>query len=181
MTKRPVDKLLFDFSILRNFRKRKNWTIQDVCNKTGISPAVISKLERNQTSAELETIYRLSRAFDLSAQELIGLAETRLAQKIKAKKYCSNEFSFSKIQYGNIKSFYGFAPKGAETSKPEIHHNEYEVCWVLKGKLRLLINNEEHILLSGDAIQFDAILEHSYKALSDIELILSHLQKNQRF
>ena len=52
--------MLYDFSILRSLRKRSNLTIADVSDKSGVSPAVISKLERNQTSAELETLFRIA-------------------------------------------------------------------------------------------------------------------------
>lgn len=171
----------FDFSVLRDLRKRADLTINDVSQRSGVSPAVISKLERNQTSAELETVYRLARTFDLSAQDLIGMAETRLAQRIEAETYESNGFSFESVTYGNFKCLLGKAKQGAKTSKPEIHKNDYEICWVLKGTLELIINDERQELSAGEAVQFDAILEHTYAALTDVELVISHLQKNQRF
>ncbi|RKX92599.1 MAG: hypothetical protein DRZ90_13690, partial [Spirochaetes bacterium] len=39
--------VFYDFSILRNLRKRSGFTIADVSEKSGVSQAVISKLERN--------------------------------------------------------------------------------------------------------------------------------------
>ena len=44
---------MYDFSFLRQLRKRDDLTIGAVSARSGISAAVISKLERNQTRAEL--------------------------------------------------------------------------------------------------------------------------------
>ncbi len=181
MENKATDVPRFDFTVLRDLRKRNGLTISDVSQSSGVSTAVISKLERNQTSAELETIYKLARAFDLSAQDLIGLAETQFAHKITADKYSSNNFNFKTITYGNLKCFSGTATKGAKTAKPEIHQNDYEVCWVVKGAIKLTVGSEEHELKSGEAIQFDAILEHSYEAMANCEIIIIHIVKDQRF
>ena len=54
---------MFDFSVLRELRKREGLTIEATSKRSGVSPAVISKLERNQTRAELETLFRISRVF----------------------------------------------------------------------------------------------------------------------
>ena len=34
---------------------------------------------------------------------------------------------------------------------------------------------------AGEAIQFDALLEHRYKALEDTRLLIAHIQKGKRF
>ncbi len=74
------DSEMYNFSVLRDLRKRAGMTIADLSERTGISPAVISKLERNQTTAELKTLFRLSRAFGLTASEMLALVESRTAQ-----------------------------------------------------------------------------------------------------
>ena len=38
----------YDFSILRSLRKTQAYTIADVAENSGISTAVISRIERNQ-------------------------------------------------------------------------------------------------------------------------------------
>ena len=65
----------FDFGILRLLRKRAGLSIGEASERSGVSPAVISRLERNQTTAELETVWKLARLFDLTAAELLDLAE----------------------------------------------------------------------------------------------------------
>ncbi len=173
--------LIFDFSILRELRKRENLTIGEVSGRSGVSIAVISKLERNQTRAELETLFRLSRVFGLNAADLINLAESQTAHRASAEEYESGAFGFRRIRYGNLTCFHGKARKGATVSRPEIHQDDYELCWVLDGSVRIRLPHEQHDLAGGQAIQFDAILEHTYEATKDCVVVIVHLPKPKRF
>jgi transcriptional regulator with XRE-family HTH domain len=172
---------IYDFSFLRDLRRRDELTIQDVSTRSGISPAVISKLERNQTSAELETLFRLSRVFGMNATEMLALAEARTAQRATEASHVGGQFVFREIQYGNVRALFGAAPKGAKVSRPEIHRDDYEVCWVLSGRLSITLPHEQYQLKMGEAIQFDAILHHTYEALENSQILILHLRKGKRF
>lgn len=171
----------FDFTIVRELRKRAGLTLADVSEHSGISTSVLSKLERNQSTAELDTLFRLSRVFDLNTTDLISLAESRTAQKSQAQPYQSGDFNFQRIQYNNLKAFKASAPKGASVNRPEIHADNYEICWVLKGKLLIQLPKERHELSSGESLQFDGALDHTYDALEDIDFMIIHLNKANRF
>ena len=43
-----VKQRTYDFSILRNLRKAQGFTMMDIARSSGISTAVISRIERNQ-------------------------------------------------------------------------------------------------------------------------------------
>lgn len=173
--------MLYDFSILRNLRKRSKLTIADVSEKSGVSPAVISKLERNQTGAELETIFRLARVFDLSAADLIALAEARTGHRKEATHRDIHGFSFDQVKYSNILCLYGTAGTGEELSRPEVHEDDYEVCWVLDGEVEITLPGEIHRLKAGESLQFDAIIEHAYRVIKDCRLMILHITKPRRF
>lgn len=172
---------MYDFSILREIRKRNEMSLKKVAESSGVSIAVISKLERNQTIGELETIYKIGRVFGMNPSELLALAENRSAQKRKSQQHKSGDFKFNEIRYGNIRCLYGQGKAGSKVSDPKIHQDDYEVCWVLNGKLLFHLPHEQNELVSGDAIQFDALLEHTYEALEDTEFIIIHLRKGKRF
>jgi transcriptional regulator with XRE-family HTH domain len=171
----------FDFTIVRDLRKREGLTLADVSERTGISPSVISKLERNQTAAELDTLFRISRVFGLTTTDLIALAESRTAQRAVAKDYPSGKFRFRRITYGNLSAFHATAPQGAAVTRPDVHADDFEVCWVLKGHLRIQLPKERHELKGGESLQFDGALVHTYEAISDSEFIIIHLTKGKRF
>ncbi len=176
-----VKENICDFGILRELRKRENMSILTLSERSGVSASVISKLERNQTSAEMETLYRLARVFGMTLTDLISLAENRMSHFLKAEEYRSGDFHFTRVSYANLRAMHADARKGAELSTPELHRDDYELCWVLKGGLRIRLPHETHNLGPGMSIQFDALLPHTYKALADTELFIIHLHKEKRF
>jgi quercetin dioxygenase-like cupin family protein len=172
---------IYDFSIIRELRKREGLNIADLSEKSGVSTSVISKLERNQCVAELETIFRLARVFGLTASDLISLAENRTAHQVTATSHAANGFNFITVAYGNLRCQKGTAAAGAKLSRPHVHRDDYELCWVTKGRLMFYLPNEKYELGAGDSIQFDALLEHTYEAVEDCEIILVHMRKDKRF
>lgn len=171
----------FDFSIVRDLRKRAGMTLADVSERSGLSPSVISKLERNQTSAELDTLFRLSRVFDLNTTDLISLAESRTAERRGGTAYQSGDFSFRRVSYNNVRAFRGSAPEGAAVTRPDIHADNYEVCWVFAGRMLIQLPEERHELGPGDSLQFDGALDHTYEALEASDFLIIHLKKGKRF
>ncbi len=171
----------YDFSVLRTLRRRDNLTIQAVSERSGVSAAVISKLERNHSCAELDTLFRLSRVFGMNAADLLALTEARTAQKKTTATHQSEAFGFEEVAYGNVRCLLGRAPRGARLSRPEIHQDDHELCWVLQGALRIRLPAETHELRAGEALQFDAIWEHTYESLQDCQFLILHLPKAKRF
>jgi transcriptional regulator with XRE-family HTH domain len=172
---------VYDFSVVRELRKHLVLTIEDVSERSGISPAVISRLERNQSVAELDTLFRLARVFGLNAADLLALAESRTAHLKSATHHPAGGFNFEEVNYANVRCLHGSAPAGGIVSRPEIHRDDFEVCWVLNGHLRITLPSEKHDLRSGQALQFDAILPHSYEAVTDVDVLILHLTKPKRF
>jgi transcriptional regulator with XRE-family HTH domain len=172
---------MYQFSVVRDLRKRDGLTIADLSKKTGISSAVISKLERNQVAASLGTLFRLARAFGITSAELLALIESRTAQCKKETDRIVEDFHFRQIEFANSKCFYAEAPKGAKRSNPDAHRDDYETCWVLAGALKVVLPYETHILKTGDCLQFDALFEHTYEALEDCQIIIQHIHKQKRF
>lgn len=171
----------FNFEILRDIRKRADMTLSDLSERSGVSVAVISKLERNQTQAEVGTLHRIGKVFGMRAADLLSLAEAPISNKKSSVKYKSGDFAMQAIRYGNADCIFATAPEGARISKPEIHHDDHEICWVLTGKVRLDLPNESHELGEGLSVQFDAIQEHSYEAIERCEVVIVHIRKDKRY
>lgn len=170
---------MYDFSILRELRKREGLKIDDLSKKSGISPAVISKLERNQTSADLRTIYKISRALSINASDLIALAEHVTSKKKNSTEHISDGFNFRELRYDNVRLLLGSAKAGSKVSRPKVHKDDYEICWVLKGKVVFHLPSETYELNANESIQFDALLKHTYEAVEDTEMVILHLKKNR--
>jgi len=180
-TSAPAGDAVCDFSILRELRKRGSLSIAEVAERSGVSASVISKLERNRTAAELDTLYRLARVFGMTLSDLISLAEGRTAHLVAEERYRSGGFAFRRVAYGNIRCMAASAPKGARLSTPELHKDDYELLWVRKGRIAFHLPNEDHILEAGMSIQFDALISHTYEVLEECELFIAHIRKGKRF
>ena len=70
----------WDFSILRHLRKQFAWSIADLSEHSQVAASVISKLERNRSKAEIDTLYKIAQAFSMTLSDLFALAEKRTAQ-----------------------------------------------------------------------------------------------------
>ena len=175
------DNSMYDFDVLRDLRRREGLSIADVSGRSGVSAAVISKLERNQTLPGLDTLYRVGRVFGLNPSEVLQLAEKQSAHRLRAESHSANGFTFTEIRYGNVRCLKGIALAGSSLSRPEIHGDDYEVCWVLEGCIEFQLPNEVHLLRAGEALQFDAILHHSYKALEKSKFLIVQMRKDKRF
>lgn len=172
---------IYDFSVIRDLRKQNELTISDVSAKSGVSSASISKLERNQSGIELGTLSRLASVFGIKAAELLFLAEARTSQVIEAENYASNGFQFLRVSYSNMKAMIGTGSTGEVLSRPEEHRDDYEVCWVLEGKVEITVANETHEIAVGQSLQFDAVLEHTYRVIEKCKVLIVHLSKGKRF
>lgn len=171
----------FDFSPIREFRQRAGLTIGQLSAASGISSAVISKLERNQTSAELGTLHRIARVFGMNATDLLALAECRSAHRGVESEHRSGDFLFRETRGAGLRLLLGRAPAGGRVSEPRVHRDDIELCWVLEGRIRVTLPHETHELGRGDSIQFDAIQPHTYDAIDECRVLISHLRKPNRF
>ncbi len=172
--------IVYDFSVLRELRHHEGLSIADVSAQSGVSPAVISKLERNQTQANLDTLYRVARVFGMTPSDLLALTESPSAHWRVATEHTNHGIRFQEISYGNVRCLLGHAPAGSATERPQVHSDDFEICWVISGKVVFHLPHEELVLATGNAIQFDGVLDHRYEAVEESRFLLIHLQKPKR-
>ena len=94
----------------------------------------------------MDTLYRIARVFGMTLSDLISLAENQTAHLVREEKYKSGDFTFQRVTYGNVRTMHAFASRGARLSKPELHRDDYELLWVLRGILKITLPNESYEL-----------------------------------
>lgn len=162
----------YDFSVLRELRKRRKLTIAQLSELCKVSYVAISKLERSQGNPELKTLDRIAQALDLPTHNLLALAEQKRPTRAKeATCKVLQEGDCRHVDLDGTRIFYITAPKGASGIAPEFHRDDYEHCFVLDGKVRATIRGTPYTLGAGDAIQWDCIFEHNYEVLEDATFI----------
>lgn len=177
----PATDLRWDFAVLRTLRKEFKWSIADLSERSQVAASIISKLERNLSQAELDTLYKLSQAFGMSLSDLLARAEKRTVQQAVEQNYVTDQFKFKRVSYGNMRCMTASAPAGAQLCRPAIHREDSEMCWVQQGAVEITAAGKCYKLTAGMSMQFDALQEHEYKVLEDCLLIITHLRKSKRF
>jgi transcriptional regulator with XRE-family HTH domain len=164
--------MTYDFTVLRELRKRRNLTILKLSKLCGVSYVALSKLERNQGNPELKTLDRISRALGMAAHNLLALAEQRepLGASEKVCRILGKaECRF--VELDGTRLFVVKAPKGAGGDEPSFHRDDYERCFVLEGRVKIRIRGRDFQLGPGEGLIWDALTDHQYDVVEPSSFI----------
>jgi quercetin dioxygenase-like cupin family protein/DNA-binding XRE family transcriptional regulator len=160
---------------VRGYRKRKNLSLAELSAHTGLSSAMLSKIERGQLFPTLPTLLRIALVFGVGLEQFFvegeksAVAVTRSKKRIRLPDYDGNPsptYLFESLNYplhdrGFEAYLAEFAP-GLAPSDPHSHDGS-ELVYILDGRLSVSIDGDQHVLGPGDAICFDSGVEHSYR------------------
>jgi transcriptional regulator with XRE-family HTH domain len=163
----------YDFTVIRHLRKRLGLTIYGLSEKCGVSYVALSKLERNLGNPELKTLDRIARALSIETHNLLALAEHERPQIVDSETI--HDEPGQRVQRATLDGTnvsYVRAAKGAQGAAKHEHRDDYEICFVLSGKVRLNVRDSIYDVAAGQAVRFDCILEHHYEMLEDSTCII---------
>ncbi len=165
-----------DFSALgenlRAIRDSRNLNLSEVSEMTGISKAMLSKIERGESIPTITTVWKIANGLKITLNALAGAA----SQPYEIKRISEmtplvedgelfalyNIFPFSPLD--GIQVFYGVFKPGYHY-KPSmlIHENSNkEYCIVYKGEIDAVVGEKAYHLEAGCAIDFDPHEPHGY-------------------
>ena len=165
----------FDFSVIRNLRKKRGLTAEGLAKTANLTRATISKIEGGNANPTIETIEALSSVFQLSSSELIRLAEVAQCEAANTRFFKTENLEGAHIWFPNFEIYHLRA--GVDVRKeadPECHENTAEVCLVLSGKVEVTVGGQSHQLGPGMALRFKALREHHFDIIEDAEFLLIH-------
>jgi transcriptional regulator with XRE-family HTH domain len=165
-------------SKLRRLRLRKSMGLLELSRHTGLSPALLSKLERDVMHPTLPTLFRISMVFSVGLEHFFN-PEPRPVLEIVRKKdrlrfpespdaahvaYYFESLDFP-VPDRALKSYLAeFEPAGEEHSR--LHeHPGIEFLYVMSGRLELRAGEDAHELGEGDAVYFDCTVPHAYRRI----------------
>ena len=183
MLSETLAKGLGDYAIgdkLRALRLKKKMGLVELGRHTGLSAAMLSKVERGKLFPTLPTLLRIALVFSVGLEYFFSddqkrhvLAIVRRAQRKRFPEWPDRRdisFYFESLDFAAVErklnAYYAeFQP--LQPGKARLHHHAgVEFLSVLRGKLELHIGTEDHVLESGDSIYFDSSLPHSYRRIS---------------
>ena len=161
---------------LRTLRLKKKMGLVELGQHTGLSPAMLSKIERGRLFPTLPTLLRIALVFGVGLEfffagarekPVVAIARkrerVRLPERPQAR---DNAFHFESLDYAAVErrfnAYYAeFLPVAPDKRQPHAHSGA-EFIYVLKGTLSVHIGIDEHALGQGDSIYFDSSIPHSY-------------------
>lgn len=165
---------------IRTLRLRKSMGLVELGNHTGLSPAMLSKLERGKLFPTLPTLLRIALVFGVGLEHFFNDERKRHVVSIVRKKerlrfpenpgggpvaYYFESLDF-KTTERKLNAFYAEFEEVPAEKVRQHHHPGIEVLYAITGRLELTIASDAFQLAAGDAIYFDASVRHGYRRIS---------------
>ena len=147
-------------SRLHSTRTRQGVTLEAVSKATGISKSTLSRLENGQRRPTLELLLLLSRLYRVALDDLVGapdFGDPRI--RLKPQRVEGRTVIPLTRTPGGLQAWKIVIP----TSKvePQLRsHEGYEWLYVLSGRMRLLLGDQELVLTPGEVVDFDTAVPH---------------------
>jgi len=145
---------------LRAVRVRQDLTLVDVSTTTGISRSTLSRLETGQRRPTLELLLTLSHAYRVPLDHLVAAPEQgdhRL--RLRPRRVKGRTVIPLTRQPGAMQAWKIVVPTGQ--TEPQLRsHEGSEWLFVLSGRLRLLLGEEDPVLRPGEVVSFDTATAH---------------------
>ena len=165
---------------IRALRLKKQMGLVELGQHTGLSPALLSKIERGRLFPTLPTLLRIALVFSVGldhffagARDTPVVAVTRKDQRVPLPDQPDARdvmFRFESLDYPaterRLNAYYAeFLPVPVDRLRPH-QHPGVEFIYTLQGSLAVHLGDVEHVLAAGDAMYFDASVPHAYRRRS---------------
>jgi len=180
MLSKTLEEGLSKYSIgekLRALRLRKKLGLVDLAKHTGLSAALLSKIENAKLFPTLPTLLRIAMVYSVGLDHFFADKESSPVRAVVRRKdrqrfpespdakdvaYHFESLDFP-VKDRRLNAY--FAEFHALTAeKVRLHrHPGVELIYLLRGELEVRVGSEAHTLAEGDAMYFDASVVHGYR------------------
>jgi transcriptional regulator with XRE-family HTH domain len=179
MLSATLNKGLSEYGIgakVRALRLKKKMGLVELGTHTGLSPAMLSKIERAKLHPTLPTLLRIALVFSVGLEyffagsrekPLVAVMRKRDRVRLPDRPGAAPAYRFESLDFAATERkfdsyFAEFLPGSADALRPHAHPG-VEFLYVLSGALSVHVDGEEHALGAGDSIYFDSTLPHAYR------------------
>jgi transcriptional regulator with XRE-family HTH domain len=145
---------------LKHLRTQRGVTLADLSAATGISTSTLSRLETGQRRPSLEVLLPLAQAYRVPLDELVGAPEVGDPRvRLKPRRVNGRTVLPLTRQPGGVQAWKIIIPSTKTKPEPRVHEG-YEWLYVLSGKMRLVLGDQDLVLSAGEVAEFDTRLPH---------------------
>jgi transcriptional regulator with XRE-family HTH domain len=164
---------------LRTLRLRRIMGLAQLAEHTGLSPAMLSRLENGRLVPTLPTLIRIALVFNVGLDYFFTDPRKRHVVSITRRnerklfpatpKSVSVPWHFETLDFrANERKLNGFLAHfhPLPTGKLTPHfHSGVEFLYLLEGELEMSIGVDTFQLTAGDSVYFDSLQKHAYRSL----------------
>jgi len=157
---------------VKELRGRRSLTLETLAERSGVSRAMISKLERGEKNPTLVVAAKLAEGLGVTLSQLVGMEERREVVVVPREGRMvmrDPETGFERQLLSP--AFFGRGvefvrneiPEGSTSGEfPPHRKGVAEHVVVERGRLRAVLGGEEYLLEEGDAVYFEADVPHRF-------------------
>lgn len=164
---------------VRKLRRERDMTLNDLAASSGVSRAMISKIERGEKNPTLVVAARIAEGLGVTLSQLAGVEEHRevvVVPRDRRMVMRDPETGFERQllspTFGNrgVEFIRNVIPEGSTSGEFPPHRDGVEEHIVVeKGRLRAALGGDDYMLEEGDAIYFEADLPHRFDNVGEGE------------
>ena len=145
---------------LKRIRLQRAVTLTDLAERTGISKSTLSRLENGQRRPSLELLLPLAQTYRVPLDDLVGAPEVGDPRiRLKPRRVKGRTVLPLTRDPGGIQAWKIIIPANQSTPNPRVHEGS-EWLYVLSGRLRLILGDQDLVLGVGEAVEFDTTVPH---------------------
>jgi transcriptional regulator with XRE-family HTH domain len=153
-------------------RTSRDWSMDELARRAGVSRAMISKIEREECSPTAVILGRLSGAFGISMSTLLASAESdsrRLLRYEEQQVWTDPETRYVRRSVSPVAGAplqlieVELPPQTKLTFPASAYRFLHQQIWVLSGRLTFWEGPTEHVLRKGDCLQLGSPMECTFE------------------
>jgi transcriptional regulator with XRE-family HTH domain len=147
-------------------REQRGLTLTEVAHRTGMSKSTLSRLETGQRRPSLELLLPLAQAYRVPLDDLVGAPEVG-DPRIRLKPHkVKGRTVLPLTRPGGIQAWKIVIPRTQRHPAPRAHDG-FEWLYVLSGRMRLVLGDQDLVLGAGEAAEFDTQVPHWFGSTGD--------------
>ncbi|WP_159622162.1 helix-turn-helix domain-containing protein [Ruania rhizosphaerae] len=159
---------------LREIRRSRGLSLENVAEQTSTSVSTLSRLETGHRQPTLELLIPLARIYRVALDRIVdapGTGDPRV--HLEPRRQTRGGVIVPLTRYpGRVQVFkHVLGPR-----KPQLtSHEGHAWLYVLAGTLRLVLGDDEHELTPGETAEFDAAVPHWFGPAGDTAVEILHM------
>ncbi|MCY8504892.1 helix-turn-helix domain-containing protein [Bacillus atrophaeus] len=154
---------------IANYRKAKGFSSKELANLSEITPSMLSQIERGLANPSIQTLKILAKNLNIPTF-MFFVEDTETSNLVvkpnQRKKMIINNLSYELLSpdfKGNLATVIMNVPPNSASSEKLLEHKSEEIAYILQGKIKVYLNEDEYTLEAGDSVKIPTSFRHMWE------------------